>query len=74
MHSYEMSRQYSQYKSKISASTEKKAALPHTPKANVNVEKKRKRVTPQSSPSDEGFRKKRKLFHYRLSQLSNTLS
>jgi hypothetical protein len=74
MHSYEMSRQYSQYKSKIQASTEKKAAaaLPNTPKTNTNENKKRKRVTPQSSPSDEGLRKKRnKIYCNDLYQSSN---
>ncbi|KAI8083744.1 hypothetical protein BDF21DRAFT_250344 [Thamnidium elegans] len=51
MNSYEMSRQYSQYKSKLALLSEKKSAV-------SSVEsKKRKRVTPQLSPSEEGFRK-----------------
>lgn len=73
MNSYEMSRQYSQYKLKASSSEKKAAAassssssssLPsnnHSNSSNNSDAKKRKRVTPQSSPSDEGLRKKRKL-------------
>ncbi|GAA5814010.1 hypothetical protein MFLAVUS_007500 [Mucor flavus] len=51
MNSYEMSRQYSQYKSKLALLSEKKSAV-----SSVDS-KKRKRVTPQLSPSEEGFRK-----------------
>lgn len=54
MNSYEMSRQYSQYKSKLAVLSEKKAPV------HVADTKKRKKITPQSSPSDEGIRKKRK--------------
>ncbi|KAF1801663.1 hypothetical protein V8B55DRAFT_1472916 [Mucor lusitanicus] len=54
INSYEMSRQYSQYKSKVTAMSEKKSAsasLPSTPKANISTveSKKRKRPTPTTS-------------------------
>ncbi|KAL9549394.1 hypothetical protein MBANPS3_005236 [Mucor bainieri] len=56
INSYEMSRQYSQYKSKVTAMSEKKnanASLPSTPKANISTveSKKRKRTTPSTSTS-----------------------
>lgn len=54
MNSYEMSRQYSQYKSKLAGLSEKK-----TPMQAVDARKRRK-ITPQPSPSEEGIRKKRK--------------
>ncbi|KAG1117499.1 hypothetical protein G6F42_013420 [Rhizopus arrhizus] len=56
INSYEMSRQYSQYKSKVTAMSEKKNAnssLPSTPKANISTvdNKKRKRATPANAIS-----------------------
>jgi hypothetical protein len=60
MNSYEMSRQYSQYKSKLAVLSEKKAPV------QVADTKKRKKITPQSSPSDEGIRKKRKFLKKRI--------
>ncbi|KAK4513581.1 uncharacterized protein ATC70_005585 [Mucor velutinosus] len=56
INSYEMSRQYSQYKSKVTAMSEKKnanASLPSTPKANISTveNKKRKRTTPTTNTS-----------------------
>lgn len=67
MHSYEMSRQYSQYKSKVSSMSEKKntnSSLPTTPKANIaTVEsKKRKRTTPTITGT-EVLRKKRRFIN-----------
>lgn len=54
MNSYEMSRQYSQYKSKLAGLTEKKAPI------QAVDTKKRRKITPQPSPMEEGIRKKRK--------------
>ncbi|KAG2201962.1 hypothetical protein INT47_000501 [Mucor saturninus] len=55
MNSYEMSRQYSQYKSKLAGLSEKKA-----PMQAVDARKRRK-ITPQSSPLEEGIRKKQSI-------------
>lgn len=66
MFSYEMSRQYSQYKLKVSAMNEKKNAnplLPSTPKATISTVETKKRK--RNAGGNETLRKK-SMYSYTL--------
>lgn len=65
MNSYEMSRQYSQYKLKVQADKKTTGSSSQEVSSSSTAAKKRKRVpTPQASPSDETRIKKRKSFRF----------